>query len=251
MFLKKYKPLSSSLRGKVKLSLKTKRLEFSNLKFFYLKKIGRNNFGLITVRHKGGGLKFLYKVVNFFRVYKVFSTFIAYDKDIYRTAYLGLLKYLDGSYSYHIVSNDVKLSKVIKTTFFFDTSKNSECDTIPLGWIPHTNNVFNLELYPGSGGIYARSAGTYIKILMHSENNVIIKMPSKKILKISKYSLCSLGRTSFVDHKFEKLSKAGDNRRIGIKPTVRGEAMNPVDHPHGGRTRGGKPQMSPWGKVMK
>ena len=111
--------------------------------------------------------------------------------------------------------------------------------------------IFNLEKTPGKGGKYIKSAGTYGILIHHTENEVLIKLPSKKKCYFSKYCIATLGRASNILHFLKNSGKAGINRYNNIRPTVRGETMNPIDHPMGGRTRGGKTTKNPWGKIVK
>lgn len=250
MLLKKCKPLNSSLRFRYIVNKKALNLKkFKNLCFKKKNNSGRNNFGHITVRHKGGGLFSLKRSVDFFRINKDDSFFISYDIDKKFTCFLGLIKYKSGIISYILASNDVILNQLIKTTFI--TKKNSIGLNSPIGWMKPGTLIFNLESKPGVGGQLIRSAGTFGKIINQYEDRVSLKLPSKQIKHLSPFCMATIGRASNALHFLKILGKAGISRYLNIRPTVRGETMNPIDHPNGGRTRGGKPRRNPWGKIIK
>lgn len=250
--LRKYKPLNSSLRFRVNINKKILNLKkFKRLVFKKKNNSGRNSFGHITVRHKGNGLFNLRRYVDFFRFQKNEGNFISYDIDKKYSTFLALIKYDNGSIAYNLAANDLTFNQKIITTFDIDVQQKGI--TKPLGWIKNGSNVFNLELKPLNGGKLIRSAGTFGKILGSSKNtgNILIKLPSKKRLYFSKYCLATIGRSSNVFHFLKVLGKAGISRFYNIRPSVRGETMNPIDHPNGGRTRGGKPRKNPWGRIIK
>ena len=252
MLLKKYKPLNSSLRFRVNIDKKLLNLQkFKRLFFKKKNNSGRNNFGHITVRHKGNGLFNLRRYVDFFRLKKTEGNFISYDIDKKYSSFLALIKYNDGSVAYNLAADDLKKNQKISTSF--NTQLNIPGITKPLGWIKNGSNVFNLELKPLDGGKIIRAAGTFGKILGANKNKdkILIKLPSKKRQYFSKYCLATVGRSSHVFHFLKVLGKAGISRFYNIRPSVRGETMNPIDHPNGGRTRGGKPRKNPWGKIIK
>lgn len=252
MILKKYKPLNSSLRFRVNINKKTLNLrKFKRLVFKKKNNSGRNNFGQITVRHKGGGLFNLRRYVDFFRLQKVEGNFIGYDIDKKYSTFLALIKYKNGSIVYNLAANDLIINQ--RVTTIFDINIQQKGITKPLGWIKNGLNIFNLELKPLSGGKLIRSAGTFGKILGLSKNtgDILIKLPSKKRVLFSKYCLATIGRSSNVLNFLKVLGKAGISRFYNIRPSVRGETMNPIDHPNGGRTRGGKPRKNPWGRIIK
>lgn len=250
MLLKKYKPLNSSLRFRVNIDKKLLSLnKFKRL--FYLKKnnSGRNNFGQISVRHKGGALFSSNRIIDFFRLIKLDGVFLSYDIDKKYSTFLALIKYSNGIMNYILSPHDLKKNQLIKTTF--EHSLNHIGITKPLGWIKNNSNIFNLEIKPKSGGVYIRAGGVFGKILSKNKGKVLIKLPSKKKLLFSKYCLATIGRSSNIFNFLKVYGKAGISRKYNIRPTVRGETMNPIDHPNGGRTRGGKPRKNPWGKIIK
>jgi len=143
------------------------------------------------------------------------------------------------------------VNKDVVTSFSFRGYINCLGDTMPIGWIPKRKIIFNLEVKPRTIGLLARSAGTFCKIIKQTNRFTEVKIPSGLIMKLSPLCLATVGRASNLNHRFEFYSYAGYFRHLGKRPSVRGEAMNAVDHPHGGRTHGGKPQMTPWGRVIK
>lgn len=250
MLLKKCKPINSSLRFRFIVNKKLLNLKkFKKLCFKKKNNSGRNNFGHITVRHKGNGLFNLRRSVNFFRLNKTNGTFISYDIDKKYTSFLGLIKYENGIINYTLAPNDAVINQLIKTTFI--TKKINIGFNSPIGWMKSGTLIFNLENKPNFGGQLIRAAGTYGRILNHYDENVSIKLPSKQIKYMSPYCIATIGRTSNIFHFLKILGKAGISRFFNIRPTVRGETMNPIDHPNGGRTRGGKPRRNPWGKIIK
>lgn len=255
MFLKKYKPITSSLRARVLLDKKNfNRFSFKFLRLNLINKSGRNSTGSITIRHQGGGSFSFYKSVDFFRFYSSDCSLVDISFDKRRTGLMGLFSHNIGGFSsfrYLLLPDSVELGKSVRTSFVYRGSNDSVGDTLPIGWIPNTKIVYNVEIKPGFGGLLARSAGSFCKIMRQTRRFTEIKIPSGKILKISPYCFATLGRVSNINHRFEHYSYAGYFRHLGKRPSVRGEAMNAVDHPHGGKTRGGRPPMTPWGKIIK
>lgn len=213
---------------------------------------GRGKCGNITVRHKGHIkpsklISVDYRRSYFTEVHRVSGII----RDNFRTAPVMLLAGQSGIKRYSLHTDRVYLNQPIQTTFYFFSAATSCGNSIPVGWIPKNIVISNLELSPGLGGKLGRSAGTYLKVLSHTSNSVEVQTPSKARVFVSKYSLATVGRVGFIDHKLENIGNAGFNRFKGRRPAVRGEAMNAVDHPHGGRTKGGKPRQSPWGRILK
>ena len=238
---------NNSIRNRVNYSMP----DFSTDKFKYLLKpfkgsSGRGQHGKITVRHKGYLKPSKLITVDYCRdIFNTPYTVIGLVRDNFRTAPIMLLRDTNGTYRYSLYTDSVAIDQSIRTTFYFYSFRTSCGDTIPVGWVPKNTIISNLELGPGFGGKVGRSAGVYLKVLSHSYGYVEVQAPSKKKFFVSKYSLATIGRIGFIDHKLEKKGSAGVNRSRGFRPTVRGEAMNAVDHPHGGRTKGGKPRQSP------
>jgi large subunit ribosomal protein L2 len=212
---------------------------------------GRNNKGRITIRHKGGGHKKLYRIIDFKRnklniLGKVSS--IEYDPN--RNTRIALIKYKDGEKRYILYPQNLKLNDYISS------GPNAEIkigNSLSLEYIPLGLDVHNIELTPKKGGQIVRAAGTSAKILAKKGNYVTLRLPSKEIRIVRKECFATIGILGNENHKNLILGKAGRARWLGIRPTVRGVAMNPCDHPHGGgegrspigRTR----PMTPWGKA--
>lgn len=251
MPFKKFTPKTSSIRFKVIINKHFLKLNKFKKLFFKKKKnnSGRNNSGQITVRHKGSG-KFNFKrKIDIFREYNCPGNFINYDLDKKHTGFLSLIKYINGSFSYILAPNELIFNQSIGVNFInIGKSIGNAC---PIGWLKNGVVIYNLENNPRCGTKYIKSAGTFGKIIHHTKNNVLIKLPSKNLKYFSKYCFASIGRVSNILHFMSVLGKAGASRLKNIRPTVRGETMNPIDHPMGGRTRGGKPTKNPWGKIVK
>lgn len=251
MSLKFFSPKTPGIRFRVNINKKNLNLvKFKKLFFSKKNNSGRNNQGKITVRHIGSGIFNFRRKVDFFRTnFNKYNNFISYDIDKKYTTFLGLIKYDNGCVKYILAPDNLKKNQSITTTF--SDINITIGNTMPLGWISNSLLIFNLELTPFSGGKIARSAGTFCRIILHREETVLIQLPSKKRIYISKYCLATLGRASNLLHFLKNYGKAGVIRYHNIRPSVRGETMNPVDHPNGGRTRGGKPRKNPWGKIIK
>lgn len=253
MIIKFYKPYTSSSRYKSSLdfSLITKKKPEKSLTFANQRSNGRNNQGKITIRHKGGGHKRLYRKIDFKRnKHDIEGIVIAIEYDPNRNANLALIKYKDGEKRYILHSENLKIRDLIISSKKIITNIN-EGDAFPLDLIPLGTNVHNIELIPGKGGQIIRSAGTFAKILAKEGNFVILKLSSKEIRLFRKECFATIGRLSNSDIYNVTLGKAGRSRWKGIRPSVRGSAMNAVDHPHGGgegRSPIGKARpLTPWG----
>lgn len=253
MIIKFYKPYTSSSRYKSSLdfSLITKKKPEKSLTFANQRSNGRNNQGKITIRHKGGGHKRLYRKIDFKRnKLDIEGIVIAIEYDPNRNANLALIKYKDGEKRYILHSENLKIRDLIISSKKISTNI-SEGDAFPLDLIPLGTDVHNIELIPGKGGQIIRSAGTFAKILAKEGNFVILKLSSKEIRLFRKECFATIGRLSNSDIYNVTLGKAGRSRWKGIRPSVRGSAMNAVDHPHGGgegRSPIGKARpLTPWG----
>lgn len=216
------------------------------------KKGGRNSFGRITTRHQGGGHKQRYRLIDFKRQKKDIPAVverIEYDPN--RTAFIALIKYEDGELYYILAPQKLKVGdKVI-------SGKNSDIkpgNALPLESIPIGTLVHNVEMKPGKGGQLARSAGTYAQLVGRDSGYAQLKLNSGELRMVRAECMASIGAVSNPDQKNVSIGKAGRSRWLGIRPTVRGVAMNPVDHPHGGgegKTSGGRHPVTPWGKSTK
>jgi len=217
-------------------------------------KSGRNNNGHITVRHRSAGHKKSYRVIDFKRdKLDIIANVERIEYDPNRSAFIALLKYEDGVYSYIIAPHKVKVGdKVIssrKNEIDIKLGNSMTLSSIPIGTIIH-----NIELKPSVGGSVARAAGSYCQLVGKDGGYALIKMQSGEIRLFLLDCMATIGSVSNMDKKNSTIGKAGRSRWLGIRPTVRGVAMNPVDHPHGGgegRTSGGRHPVSPTGKSAK
>ncbi len=252
MVLKKYKPTSPGRRFATvsDFSALTKKKSEKSLTVSLKKASGRNNAGRITRRHSGGGHKRLYRVIDFKRVKdnipaKVDS--IEYDPN--RSARIALLKYVDGGKSYIIAPKGLKIGDMVMSGEKADI-KVGNC--LPLINIPVGTVIHNIELKENKGAELARSAGGEAQLLAKEKKYAHIKLPSGEVRLVSIKCRASIGQVGNADHEIISLGKAGRKRWLGIRPTVRGTAMNPHDHPHGGgegkNKSAGRNPSTPWGK---
>lgn len=229
---------------------------FKPLSFGKKNNSGRNILGKIVVRHKGGCSKRNFVFIDFNRRnFTQWALCVNLTFDPNRSAFVALLKYSNGVYSYILAPQGLFYGSFIRTcqhnSVYHDKYFIGYC--VFLIKIPIHAVFFNLEVSPNKGSQYARSAGTYCRILRQDKEKLLhfVKLPTNKLIIISSYCLVTLGKCSNPLHYKEIVTKSGLNRNIGIRPTVRGVAMNPVDHPHGGRTKTSSPEVTPWGKIAK
>jgi len=255
MALKNYKAITPSLRHLVTIDRSElhKGTPLKMLTKTTKERGGRNNFGHITVRHKSAGHKKSYRVIDFKRdKFDVEATVERIEYDPNRTAFIALLKYKDGIYSYVIAPNKLKVGdKIISSKTLLDIKVGN---SMPLSVIPIGTIIHNIELKPGAGGTVSRSAGTYSQLVGKDSGYGLVKMQSGEIRMFLLDCAATIGSVSNMDQKNINIGKAGRSRWLGIRPTVRGVVMNPVDHPHGGgegRTSGGRHPVSPTGKSAK
>ncbi len=212
---------------------------------------GRNNTGKITVRHHGGGSKKKVRIIDCKRdKLDIPATVIAIEYDPNRNSRIALLSYADGEKRYIIAAKDLKVGdKVMSSNKLIEFTSGNH---MPLQLIPPGMFVYNVELYPGRGGQLARSAGNAIYLMGIDSGHAQLKMPSGEVRLVSDQCMATIGTVSNPDFKNIRWGKAGRTRHRGIRPTVRGKAMNPVDHPHGGgegrNPIGLKHPKTPWGK---
>lgn len=253
MFLKYYKPTTPSKRGRRIIKKNFKILKFKRLTTILQRRNGRVFNGHQTLRSKGGASFNLYRNVDYIRTKLTEeSRLVAMDFDNYRTGHIGLIQYKNGAYSYILASEGTQLNSIVKTDANCRDIKKNLSWRVPLKSVPTKTIVNNIEVLPNQGGKLVRAAGTGAKVIKKLENNLyLLQMPSKKLLKVPADIMVTIGKVSNSWHKFEVYSKAGYSYILNKKPIVRGESMNPVDHPHGGRTRGGIPRKNPWGKIIK
>ena len=211
---------------------------------------GRNNQGKITVRHRGGGVKRKYRLVDFKRVKDSVPAIVkAIEYDPNRSANIALISYKDGTKSYILAPKGINVGDVIESGSKVDVKSGNaiEIMNIPVGTIIH-----NIELKPGKGGQLAKSAGTSAQILGREDKYVLVRLSSGETRKILGTCRATIGTVGNEDYSLVKIGKAGRKRHMGIRPTVRGSVMNPNDHPHGGGEGrapvGRSGPMTPWGK---
>jgi len=215
------------------------------------KHAGRNNQGRVTVRHRGGGHKRLYRIIDFKRdKWRIPAKVAAVEYDPNRSARIALLHYLDGEKKYIIWPEGLKVGDYVMAG---PDAEIKVGNALPLENIPVGTLVHNIELTPGKGGQLVRAAGMSAQILGREGDYVQIRLPSGELRLVYKKCMATIGAVGLAEHELVELGKAGRARWLGIRPTVRGTAMNPVDHPHGGgegRTFGKHP-VSPWGLPTK
>ncbi len=234
-------------------NLLTKKEPEKKLVLALKKKAGRGLTGSITVRHRGGGVKRLYRVIDFGQEkLGISGKVIALEYDPNRSAYLALIEYQDKEKRYVLAPHDLKIGDEIICTEKADIKIGNR---MKLKNITVGTQVFNVELEPGKGGKLLRSAGTSAKVLAQEKPFTQLEMPSKEIRKIFGDCFATIGQVSHPQKRFEKIGKAGRRRLKGWRPTVRGTAMNPPDHPHGGG-QGKSPiglahPKTPWGKPAR
>jgi large subunit ribosomal protein L2 len=214
---------------------------------------GRNNLGRVTARYQGGGHKQSYRLVDFKRrKFEVEATVERLEYDPNRTAFIALIKYDDGELSYILAPQRLAAGdKVISSEKGADVKPGN---TMPLQYIPVGSIVHNVEMKPGKGGQMARSAGTYVQLVGRDQGMAILRLNSGEQRLVPGSCLATIGAVSNPDHINTNDGKAGRSIWKGKRPHVRGVAMNPVDHPHGGgegRTSGGRHPVTPWGKPTK
>lgn len=253
--MKKYSPTTPSRRhmtvvpyGKI-LSKKVKPLKQLTTKL--KNHSGRNNSGRITTRHQGGGNKKVYRLVDFKQFeFDIPAKVTSIEYDPYRTAFIACISYKNGKKAYILASSKMTVGQTVITS---ENAPLKEGNRTMLKNIPVGYMVYNIELTPKKGGQLAKSAGSYAQILAHDENYTTLKMPSSEVRKVSWNGFASLGQVSNPDYALTTVGKAGRSRWLGIRPTVRGTAMNPVDHPYGGgegkQKRGTRKPKTLWGKV--
>lgn len=255
MGITKFKPTTPSLREMARLNSDDLTKGAKLLKGMLTPRrrtAGRNNDGRITCRHKGGGVKRRYRIVDFKRNKEDIPAkvqAIVYDPN--RTCNLALMAYADGYKNYILAPNGLKAGDTIISSADADikVGNSKKLKNIPVGTLVH-----NVELNPGAGGQMARSAGAYVQVMAKEGSEVLLRMPSGELRKVKEDCRATIGQVGNLEHEKRNLGKAGVSRKLGIRPSVRGVAMNPVDHPHGGgegRTSGGRHPVSPWGTPTK
>mgnify|MGYP001607546118 CR=1 FL=1 len=261
--MKTYKPTTPSRRMMtgIDYSVLTKKEPEKSLLLSFKQRAGRANTGRVTVRHQGGGVKRLYRIVEFGQpVLDVPAQVLALEYDPYRTSFIALIQYqnnasagLSAGKKYYIIApQDLKVGDeiVFSEKALIKTGNRTLLKNLPVG-----ANVYNIEIEPNRGGLLVRGAGTSAQVLAQDGDFTHLKMPSTEVRKIRGNCFASIGTVSNPEHRFVNIGNAGRARRMGIRPGVRGTAMNPCDHPHGGgegrqpiglkhpKTRWGKPAL--------
>jgi large subunit ribosomal protein L2 len=207
---------------------------------------GRDNHGHISMRRIGGGHKRKYRIIDFKRnKHGVAGTVREIEYDPNRSARIALVEYADGEKRYILQPKGLKQGDTVTAGPGSDVRVGN---ALPLGEVPLGTAVHNVELKPGKGGQMARSAGTSVQVVAKEGDYVTLRMASTEMRLVHKRCLATIGEVGNAEHELVSWGKAGKSRWMGQRPKVRGEVMNPVDHPHGGRTRGGRNVVSPWGK---
>ncbi len=254
MALKTYKPVTPSTRGLVLIdrSQLHKGRPVKELTEGLKKTGGRNHFGRITTRHIGGGHKRRYRMIDFKRrKFDISGVVERIEYDPNRTAFIALIKYDDGELNYILAPQRLKAGDRVVSGEKADIKPGN---AMPLKSIPVGTIIHNVEMKPGKGGQMARSAGTFVQLVGKDQGMALVRLASGEQRLVQAECMATIGAVSNPDNQNTKLGKAGRKRWMGIRPTVRGVAMNPIDHPHGGgegRTSGGRHPVTPWGKNTK
>jgi large subunit ribosomal protein L2 len=254
MAIRKLKPTSAGRRAQTVLAFDeiTRTTPEKSLTHGYAKKSGRNNFGRITSRRRGGGNKSLYRIIDFKRnKVDVPAKVATIEYDPNRSARIALLHYADGDKRYILCPVGINVGDMIIAGEAADIKPGN---ALPLFRIPLGTLVHNIELYPGRGGQIARSAGSYAQVIAKEDKYALLRLPSGEVRKVLAVNSATVGQVGNIEHENVSIGKAGRNRWLGNRPKVRGVAMNPVDHPLGGgegRSSGGRHPVTPWGKPTK
>jgi len=254
MALKQFKPTTPGRRGLVLVdrSALWKGKPEKSLTEGLRKKGGRNNTGRITARRRGGGHKRRYRVIDFKRnKFDVAATVERLEYDPNRSAFIALIKYEDGELAYILAPQRLRAGDSVISGSTVDVKPGN---ALPLQNIPVGTIIHNVEMKPGKGGQIARSAGTHVQLIGKDQGYAQLRLSSGELRMVRAECMATIGAVSNPDKQNIKLGKAGRKRWIGKRPSVRGVAMNPIDHPHGGgegRTSGGRHPVTPWGKPTK
>ncbi|MEM6441350.1 MAG: 50S ribosomal protein L2 [Pseudomonadota bacterium] len=254
MALKSYNPTTPGQRGLVLIDRSElwKGRPEKTLVEGLTKKGGRNNTGRITARRRGGGAKRLYRIVDFKRrKWDVPGVVERIEYDPNRTAFIALVKYEDGEKAYILAPQRLAVGDNVVAGSKVDVKPGN---AMPFTGMPIGSIVHNIELKAGKGGQIARAAGTYAQFVGRDGGYAQIRLSSGELRMVRQECMATVGAVSNADHQNQNLGKAGRRRHLGKRPAVRGVAMNPIDHPHGGgegRTSGGRTPVTPWGKDTK
>ena len=254
MALKQYKPITPGQRGLVLIDRSElfKGKPVKKLTKGLTKSGGRNNTGRITSWQKGGGHKKKYRIIDFKRTkLDVEATVERIEYDPNRSSFIALIKYDDGELSYILAPQKLLIGNKVISSNKADIKPGN---AMPLNAVPVGTIIHNVELKPGKGGQIARSAGSYVQLIGKDLSYSILRLTSGEVRLVLSTCMCSIGAVSNQDNQNQNFGKAGRKRWMGKRPSVRGVAMNPIDHPHGGgegRTSGGRHPVTPWGKPTK
>ena len=252
MGIKKYKPTTPGLRGMTVSTFEeiTASTPEKSLTVALKKNAGRNNRGAITVRHRGGGNRRRYRIIDFKRFKDdIPATVKTIEYDPNRSANIALVCYADGEKRYIIAPEGLKVGDVIFSGENVDIKVGN---SLPLANIPLGTLIHNVELKPGKGGQLCRAAGNAAQLIAKEDKYAQVRLPSGEVRKIAMNCRATIGEVGNIDHELVSIGKAGRTRHMGVRPTVRGSVMNPNDHPHGGgegKAPVGRPgPVTPWGK---
>jgi len=254
MAIKSYKPTSAGRRHQTCSTFEeiTSAKPEKTLLVTLKKSGGRNNFGRVTSRHLGGGHKQKYRIIDFRREKKEIPAKVAsIEYDPNRSSRIALLHYADGEKRYILAPLDLKVGDMVISSANADIKPGN---SLPLKAIPLGTIIHNIELKIGKGGQLARSAGTFAQLMSKEGKYAQVKLPSGEVRMVLMDCMATIGQVGNIDHENVSIGKAGRSRWLGRRPKVRGVAMNPVDHPHGGgegRTSGGRHPVTPWGIPTK
>lgn len=252
--MKTYKPTTPSRRTATIIDyaeILTAKEPFKRLTKGFKRAKGRNNYGRITVRGRGGGVKRLYRMIDF-KMEKINKTgrLLSVEYDPNRSGFIGLVEYQDKEKRYLLLPQGVKAGEEILAS---ENAPLKPGNRLPLKNMPSGTKIYNIELKPAGGAKLVRSAGSFAEILSQEENQTLIKLPSKEVRKIDSRAFASIGQVSNPEHSFMVFGKAGRRRLRGRRPMVRGSAMYPAAHPYGGgegrAMRGTRRPKTKWGKI--
>ena len=253
MALKSYKPTTPGQRGLVLIDRSElwKGRPVKALTEGLTKKAGRNNTGRITMRRRGGGAKRLYRIVDFKRTKREEAVVARIEYDPNRTAFIALIQYTDGEQAYILAPQRLAVGDKVISGDKVDVKPGN---AMPFTGMPIGTIIHNIEMKPGKGGQIARAAGTYAQFVGRDGGYAQIRLSSGELRLVRQECMATVGAVSNPDNSNQNYGKAGRMRHKGIRPSVRGVVMNPIDHPHGGgegRTSGGRHPVTPWGKPTK
>lgn len=252
MAIKTYKPSTPARRGMTSQDFDqiTTRKPLKSLVKSKKQQAGRNNTGRITVRHRGGGVKRHYRLVNHKLAPGITATIEHIEYDPNRSARIARIKDQHGLYHYVVADTNMRPGQTIQSGADAPVETSNR---LPLGQIPNGTTIYNIEITPGKGGQMVRGAGTKAQLMAKEGDYALVRLPSGEVRRFRIEAMASIGSVGNVQHQNVKVGSAGRNRRKGIRPSVRGVVMNATDHPHGGGDGGahgpGKPPRTPWGQL--